>query len=180
MSSLLSRILWTCQHQFSWPRRDDSGEYYQWCVNCGTKYRYDWKRMRRTARVDDDTPAATRRSHRPVKPTWTARERRLRHQVPVLYRINRAGDWLEGVSENLSRSGLLFLGTAEPEFGATLEIKLEMPEELTGEIGSEVLCRATVARVTSVQTGAKTPPSFLIACAMEGYEFMKKPNTPAA
>src|SRR5581483_3004854 len=125
MSSLLSRILWTCQHQFSWPRRDDSGEYYQWCVNCGTKYRYDWKRMRRTARVDDDAPAATRRSHRPIKPTWTARERRLRHQVPVLYRINRAGDWLEGVSENLSRSGLLFLGTAEPEFGATLEIKLE-------------------------------------------------------
>ncbi|HEY3928855.1 MAG TPA: PilZ domain-containing protein [Candidatus Koribacter sp.] len=180
MSSLLSRILWTCPHQFSWPRRDDAGDYYQWCVNCGTKYRYDWKRMRRTARVDDNKPPEPRRSHRTTKPTWIARERRLRHVVPLLYRIGTAGDWIEGTSENLSRSGLLFLGNATAALGESVHIKLEMPSEITGDGEDEVLCRATVARVTEIETGAKTPPAFLIACAIEDYEFMKKPNSPVA
>lgn len=178
MSTLLSRIFLTCPHQFSWPRRDESGTYYQWCVNCGTKYRYDWARMRRTARVDDDTPAPTRASHRQQKTTWTVRERRLKHTVPVKYRVG-TGEWIEGTSENLSRSGLLFLGPTEPEIGAEIQIQLEMPEEIAGE-WAEVLCKATVARVTAVETGRKNPPSFLIACAMDGYKFMKKPSTPAA
>ena len=179
MSSLLSRILWTCPHQFSWPRRDESGAYYQWCVNCGTKYRYDWKRMRRTARVDDDIPAPSRASHRTTKPTWTARERRLRHVVPVLYRLDWAGEWMEGTSENLSRSGLLFIGSIEPEIGMNIEIKLEMPEELTGEASSEVICKATVARVT-VDHSRKQSNLFKIACAIQDYDFHKKSNYPVA
>ncbi len=177
MSSILSRIFMTCPHQFSWPRRDESGAYYQWCVHCGTKYRYDWKRMQRTARVDDDAPTLSRRPHRPQK-TWTARERRLRHVVPLQYRV-ASGQWIEGTSENLSRSGLLLLGPTEPTIGAVIEIQLEMPEEIAGE-WAEVVCAATVARVTPVERNPKAPPSFLIACALDGYAFLQKPNTPAA
>src|SRR6266704_1089118 len=93
-TSLLSRIIWACPHQFTWPRRDESGGYYQLCVNCGSKYKYDWKRMRRTARVEDELPPSTRSSHRASKVVWKARERRLRHLVPVLYSVGGSQEWL--------------------------------------------------------------------------------------
>jgi hypothetical protein len=176
-SKLLSRIIWSCPHQFSWPRRDESGGYYQLCVNCGSKYNYDWKSMRRTARVDDDVPTATRRSHRQQKVTWKVRERRLRHVVPVLFRVRGTDEWLEGTSENLSRSGLLLRGPAEIALGTALEVKLEMPEELTGEWVAEVLSHGLVTRVTKA---AGKQEGFLIACAIEDYDFAKKPPERAA
>jgi hypothetical protein len=40
-----------CSHQFTWPRIDGDGHYYQRCLLCGTAYEYDWKLMRRTDRV---------------------------------------------------------------------------------------------------------------------------------
>ena len=171
--SLLSRIIWTCPHQFTWPRREENGSYYQSCVNCGSKYRYDWKNMRRTARIDDDLPAETRPSHRPTKVVWIARERRLRHVVPVSFRVNGEGEWLSGTSENLSRSGLLFRSAVELSSGAKLEIKLEMPSELAGDEDAEVVCKATVARVTHAAK-SKEAEAFLIACAIEDYDFGKK------
>jgi hypothetical protein len=176
--NLLSRIIWTCPHQFTWPRRDESGAYYQLCVNCGSKYRYDWKRMRRTSRIEDDLPEA-RASHRPQKITWKVRERRIRHVVPVLYRISWDAEWIAGTSENLSRSGLLFRGPAELAAGAPYEIMLTMPPEITGDGEAEVICKAPVARVTPAAKGSKEPESFLIACAIEDYDFGKKPAGPA-
>jgi hypothetical protein len=172
--SLLSRIIWACPHQFTWPRRDEDGAYYQLCVNCGSKYKYDWKRMRRTARVEDDLPAPARASHRAPKIVWKARERRLRHVVPVMYRMAVGEDWTSAISENLSRSGLLFRSAQEVAEGSSIELKLEMPEELTGESPAEVLCQATVARVTHVEAKGKEPESFLVACAIEDYSFRTK------
>ncbi len=167
---LLSRVLFSCSHQFTWPRRDESGNYYQLCVNCGSKYRYDWKRMRRTSRVEDDLVAETRAAHRPTRPVWVARERRLRHVVPVKYRVIPDGEWLTGSSENLSRSGLLFRCSSEVAIGATIEVQLEMPPELAGEPGCEVTCRGTAARVTP-DRAEKEARDFLVACAIEDYGF---------
>jgi hypothetical protein len=174
-SSLLSRIIWTCPHQFTWPRREESGAYYQLCVNCGSKYRYDWKQMRRSGLVENDLPAETRRSHRQPKVTWTARDRRLRHVVPVSFCASGSETWISGTSENLSRSGLLFRSESELAVGISMEIKLEMPEELTGDSAADVTCKATVARVTPVTGKGKEPEAFLIACTIEDYDFGKKP-----
>ena len=41
-----------CSHEFSWPRRAPDGDYYQVCLLCATQYKYDWKPMRRTGRVE--------------------------------------------------------------------------------------------------------------------------------
>ena len=174
-STLLSRIIFSCQHQFSWPRRDENGGYYQLCVNCGSKYRYDWKTMRRTSRVEDDLPAQTRQAHRVEKITWKVRERRLKHVVPVLYRVNGTDEWIEATSENLSRSGLLFRTEQELALCTLIDIRLEMPEELTGEWAPEVTLRGMVARVTPFPTKAKGAASFLVGCAVEQMDFAKKP-----
>jgi hypothetical protein len=174
----LSRILLVCQHQFTWPRRDENGEYYQLCVNCGSKYHYDWARMRRVARVNDEhstgasQPASRRCSQ---KSPWTPRERRLRHEVPVSFRIAGSEQWNEAVSKNLSRSGLLFTSTTLLQVGQTLELKLEMPKELTGESPAEVMCEAVVARVETVPSKSKERGLFLIACSINNYEFESSP-----
>jgi len=39
-----------CEHRFTWPRSDDTGNHYQICLLCGTAYEYDWTMMRRTER----------------------------------------------------------------------------------------------------------------------------------
>jgi hypothetical protein len=136
--------------------------------------------MRRTARMDDDLPAETRRSHRQQKVTWKVRERRLRHVVPVLFRVRGSEEWMEGTTENLSRSGLLFRTEAELTVGAELELKLEMPEELTGEWVPEVLSRGVVTRATKAASKSKDQEMFLIACAIDDYDFAKKPPERAA
>src|SRR5207245_9831764 len=43
-----------CSHEFLWPRRAADGHYYQVCLLCGAKYKYDWKSMRRIERTDSD------------------------------------------------------------------------------------------------------------------------------
>src|SRR3569833_4534445 len=117
-SRLLSRLISSsCPHQFSWPRRDETGAYYLWRVNCGSRYRYDWKSMRRTAPIEDEPTTGTVPQKNVAKITWKARERRLRHVVPVMYRICSTGEWVPGCSVNVSRSGLLFRGTFEPPVG---------------------------------------------------------------
>jgi hypothetical protein len=173
-SKILSRIIWACPHQFSWPRREESGAYYQLCLVCGSKYQYDWKQMRRTARIEEELPSTTRQSHRQPKVSWTPRERRHAHVVPVLYRVNGVGEWLPGTSENLSRSGMLFRADFSVEPGVAVEVELEMPRELTGEAETKVICKAKVARVTHVEATSKIPESFLIACAIADYDFGKK------
>jgi hypothetical protein len=179
MSNLISRIIWACPHQFSWPRREENGAYYQLCVNCGSKYQYDWKQMRRTAKIEEDLPSTTRQSHRQPKVSWTPRERRHAHVVPVQYRVAGTMEWLSGNSENLSRSGLLFRASAGLELGTSVEVELEMPRELTGEAETKVVCKTKVARVTHVEGTSKKPECYLIACVIADYDFGKKPAAPA-
>src|SRR6184192_1321479 len=43
-----------CSHEFLWPRRAADGHYYQVCLLCGVKYKYDWKSMQRMERTDSE------------------------------------------------------------------------------------------------------------------------------
>ncbi len=172
--NIISRLLFDCRHQFSWPRRDENGDYYQLCVVCGTKYQYDWSRMRRLDPVDDtpkpeDTKSTIRRCGR--KSAWTPRERRLRHEVPVLFRVKGKEEWSEGTTENISRSGVLFRSPVSLEPHTKVELKFQMPKELTGDSPAEVVCQAAVRRVTPNAGSKKQPPTFNIACAVDGYDF---------
>jgi hypothetical protein len=173
----LSR-LFSCNHQFSWPRRTDNGDYYQVCVHCGSEYRYDWTKMRRVAPVDreettsaPETKTSIRRCGKKV--AWTPRERRLRHQVTVQFRVVGSRTWNEGTTENISRSGVLFRSENSFAEGSNLEVMFEMPKELTGNEPAQVICKGTVARVTNGPNSAKQPVSYLIACSVADYEFMK-------
>jgi hypothetical protein len=170
---LLDRILFTCNHEFSWPRRTEDGSYYQVCLHCGVRYRYDWARMRRLDKMQaEPEPTATQPGKRPVhkhdtRMTWHPRERRLKWTCEVLYRVKGTEEWLTGQAENISRSGLLFLAPDTFEVGAELELALEMPVEIIGVAGTHVVCAGTVARFTRGENSNR------VATRIAGYELAR-------
>jgi len=150
-------MLGRCSHEFSWPRRASDGEYYQVCLLCAVEYKYDWKTMRRTERVDRsqsntaaEATTSRRRSHT-RKPTWVPRARRLKLETPLRYRVKNLGSWHEGTIENLSQSGVLFHGTQRFPENTLVEMVFEMPEEISGQKNSTVLCQGRIIRAKEIQ-----------------------------
>jgi hypothetical protein len=141
-------MLGRCSHEFSWPRRGNDGDYYQVCLLCAVEYKYDWTTMRRTERVELAKPESNaRRNHaREKRPTWTPRARRLKLDIPLRYRVNRASTWFEGIIENISQSGVLFNGPQQLPMNALIEMVFEMPEEISGQKNSNVVCQGRVMR----------------------------------
>ncbi len=170
-TSLLDGLLFSCNHQFSWPRRSDAGEYYQVCLRCGAEYAYDWNAMRRTKRIDSEEgerSVSTKAGRRPVRRAWVPRERRIKHEVAVLYRERGQKEWLNATCENVSRSGLLITAEKPVEEGVDLELMLEMPAEITGQEHGNVLCQGSCVRTMP----GKKDGVCHIAISINGYEFM--------
>jgi len=159
-----------CSHEFSWPRRAADGHYYQVCLSCAVEYKYDWTTMRRTERVAlTVTEPGTRRRTREKKPTWVPRARRLKLNLPVRYRVKNLSTWSEGTIRNISQSGVLFHGTAQLPVNALVEMVFEMPEEISGQKNSNVLCQARVTR--SKEARAADESSGLAASILD-YKFV--------
>ena len=177
-AGLIHGLLFPCRHQFSWPRTDDSGLNYQVCVHCGAKYSYDWETMRRVAPLagpEEGAEGPKRGSHRKcgTKRAWQPRERRLRHRVAVQFRISSNYVWTDGMTDNISRSGLLFRSPKLVEVGSAIELDFEMPQEITGEANSRVLAEGKIVRVEAVPlTRNNKQPMFLVACAIGQYNFL--------
>ncbi len=147
-------MLGRCSHEFSWPRRGNDGDYYQVCLLCAAEYKYDWTTMRRTERVEHAKPeTGPRRSHtREKRPSWVPRARRLKLDIPLRYRVNKTSSWYEGIIENISQSGILFNGPQTLPNNALIETVFEMPEEISGQKNSNVVCQCRVMRTKNTQT----------------------------
>ena len=181
--NLFHRFLPSCHHQFSWPRRGEHGDYYQCCVHCGDKYGYDWSKMRRLSPVSEDEeepPDRAKSSNRKCGSVsaWVRRERRLRYRVPVRFRVTGAEEWIEGVSENVSRSGLLFSCGVLLTPGTALELRFQLPREIA-EVPTEALCQAAVVRAAFAAPTRKQKPSYLTACAISYSELVGASDTTA-
>jgi len=166
-------MLGRCSHEFSWPRRAADGHYYQVCLLCAAEYKYDWKTMRRTERVDvtaESGSAPRRRSHA-KKPTWVPRARRLKLQIPLRYRVKNLGSWYEGIIENLSQSGVLFQGPQHLPDNTIVEMMFEMPEEISGQKNSMVICQGRVIRA---KPPSKSPESVGLAASILDYKFLHR------
>jgi hypothetical protein len=164
-------MLGRCSHEFSWPRRAADGDYYQVCLLCAAEYKYDWTTMRRTERVEHSKPdtATLRRGHtREKRPSWVPRARRLKLDLPLRYRVNKTSTWYEGTIENISQSGVLFHGPQELPVNALVEMVFEMPEEISGQKNSNVVCQGRVMRFKEAQADA-TPA---LAASIVDYKFI--------
>jgi hypothetical protein len=168
-------MLGRCSHEFSWPRRAADGYYYQVCLLCAAEYKYDWKTMRRIERVDrppEEPATSTRRSRNPnKKPTWVPRARRLKLHTPVRYRAKNLGTWYEGIIENLSQSGVLFQGPQRLPDNTLVEMVFEMPEEISGQKNSSVLCQGRIIRAKETRERAEAAG---LAATILDYKFLHR------
>jgi len=163
-------MLGRCSHEFSWPPRAADGHYYQVCLLCAVEYKYDWATMRRTERVAQAGPeTTTRRRPREKKPTWVPRARRLKLNVPLRYRVKNLSTWSEGIIDNISQSGVLFQGSAELPVNALVEMVFEMPEEISGQRNSNVLCQGRIIRSKDARDGEDTVG---LAATILDYKFL--------
>jgi hypothetical protein len=163
-------MLGRCSHEFSWPRRAADGHYYQVCLLCAIEYKYDWTSMRRTERVPiTATEPGTRRRPRERKPTWVPRARRLKLNLQLRYRVKNLSTWSEGTIENISQSGVLFHGTTALPVNALVEMVFEMPEEISGQKNSNVLCQGRVIRSKEAHN---TDQSAGLAASILDYKFL--------
>jgi hypothetical protein len=156
---ILDRLLLRCSHQFSWPRKSADGTYYQVCLSCGAQYAYDWDNMRRIRRVKA-LPAQTDPS---------VRASRMRIGVAVQYRELGTQEWYQGVTADISQSGVKISGSTALKENAPLEIIFDMPEQIAGGGGHKVACSGRVVRV--VQESAKeSGPAF--AATLSDYHYV--------
>jgi hypothetical protein len=165
-------MLGRCSHEFSWPRRAADGDYYQVCLLCAAEYKYDWKTMRRIERMDHAAPEATnRRSTRShaKKPSWVPRARRLKLDIPARFRVKNLSTWYEGTIENISQSGVLIHGPEGPPMNALVEMVFEMPEEISGQKNSSVLCQG---RITRAKETRNSEDGILLAATILDYKFL--------
>jgi hypothetical protein len=165
-------MLGRCSHEFSWPRRAANGEYYQVCLLCAVAYEYDWKTMRRGSRLQNPVPETTtvRRRSGQKQATWVPRARRLKSSIPIRYRVKNLSTWYEGVVQNISQSGVMFHGATQLPVNALVEMVFEMPEEISGQKNSNVLCQGRLIRAKD----QGSDESFGLAASILDYKFLRQ------
>ena len=158
-----------CAHEFLWPRRAADGHYYQACILCGVEYEYDWRSMRRMERIDRKTPPTTPENGGPKKKIFIPRARRMVVQIPVRYRAKGLGTWHEGAVKDLSQSGVLLAGALRLPKSTLVEMVFEMPEDVSGQKNSTVLCQGRILR----QQKIRGSESVALAATILNYKFLR-------
>ena len=162
-----------CSHEFSWPRRAEDGNYYQVCMLCAAEYSYDWKSMKRTDRLEHPATEGGLpiygNNSQVRKQTWVPRARRLRLHAPLRYRVKSMAAWHQGTLENLSQSGVLFRGPRPVSQNTLVEMRFEMPEEISGQKQSLVYCQGQIIRCKEKQPKEE---GVTLAAAILDYQFV--------
>jgi CheY-like chemotaxis protein len=102
------------------------------------------------------------------------RARRFKVQLPLRYRQLGEANWRPGITENISRSGILFRAEELLQPTVQLEISLVLPPEIAGLASTEVVCRGEVVRSVGAQ-GMQVSPA--LAAKIVQYHFQHGAHT---
>jgi PAS domain S-box-containing protein len=105
------------------------------------------------------------------------RAQRFNLQVPVRYRLEGEPLWRKGMTENISRSGLLFRVEKIVQPSTAVEISLVLPPEIAGLVSAEVTCRGEVVRTLEAESPGLSPA---LAARILRYQFQQGPHLPEA
>jgi len=84
------------------------------------------------------------------------RARRYEIGTVIRYRVRGEREWHEGVTENISTSGVLIRTDRSLESKTSIEMRFFLPVELDGESAAEVFCRGLVIRSSKCRIPANT------------------------
>jgi len=91
---------------------------------------------------------------------------------PVQYRRLGETAWRQGITENISCSGLLFRAEESLPVEADLEVRLELPA-VAAPGRAEVVCRGRVVRTVAP---SEDSPWLGAAITIEAYDFLAMPR----
>jgi hypothetical protein len=72
--------------------------------------------------------------------------------MPVLFRLPGEEEWREGITENVSRSGVLLRAAQALPERAAVEIRMALPAQIPGTQGASIICHAQVVRTVEPNT----------------------------
>lgn len=87
------------------------------------------------------------------------------------YRVQGDKEWLDGVIQDISVSGVLMLIKGPLDLDTTIEIRFFLPVELNGEFAAEVFCRGSVVRLSA---GVTPDDSWSIAARIDHWRFLRQ------
>ena len=96
--------------------------------------------------------------------------RRFDIQVPLRYRAIGETEWHEGRTQNISHTGVRFWADQLMEVHTPVELSFEMPAEIAGERGAEVVCKGEI--VSTVAPSSPEGQPALVAGISE-YHFVR-------
>jgi hypothetical protein len=104
-------------------------------------------------------------------PPHPARAQRFAIQQPLLYRCRRGEvTWREGRTQNISHAGILFWAHTSLEVETRVELEFQMPVEIGGEVGDEVVCWGKIVRIVP----SSLPDLQSIAARISNYHVVRK------
>ena len=92
---------------------------------------------------------------------------RINVRLEVRYRTQPGGNWEVGLTENLSRSGVLFRTDGPLDQDAPLDLIIVLPGGVPGEPSSRFRCQAEVVRR---QPSTRSGEAQAIAATVDGYQ----------
>jgi hypothetical protein len=92
-------------------------------------------------------------------------------EIPFYFRRRGEGSWRQGMTDNISRSGVLFR-TDEPLADRTpIEMHFALPLQLSGRPGALVACRGLVVRAVPAGSAGALPG---VAATITRYRFVRR------
>jgi len=102
------------------------------------------------------------------------RARRYEIGTAIRFRVRGERDWQEGLTENISVSGLLLRTGRALNPKTAIEMRFFLPVELDGECAAEVFCRGFVIRSSKCRIPAG---SYTIAARIMHSRFFRQPGS---
>lgn len=99
------------------------------------------------------------------------RARRYEIGTAIRFRVRGERDWQEGLTENISVSGLLIRSGRALDPRTAIEMRFFLPVELDGECAAEVFCRGFVIRSSKCRIPAG---SYTIAAKIMHSRFLRQ------
>ena len=103
-------------------------------------------------------------------PKASTRARRFAIRIPIHYRKPHTARWLEGTTENISYSGVLFRAECLLQPKTTIELRFDLPAAILGEAPGEIVCRGAVVRIEENRISAGPPA---LAVHIDGYRMAR-------
>jgi len=91
--------------------------------------------------------------------------------IEMRYRQGTHMPWLDGMTENISSSGVLFLADRALELNTPVEMNLIMPPQIVGSAATRVVCFGRVVRTVPPTPDARA--AVAVAATIAGYRLVR-------